>query len=153
MPPRLAPTEGLAQIFETAIVEAGELRVGHTDKERLLKVKELYRQGAMIPVKDLLKSGPKAFLVQHGDERLASDRAYLASWALAAYLSFDRRLLGSPALDAFVRLLANGPGDPEAAFAKLTGQKLADFEKDVKAWLMNVPAEGSLLEPIAKKQP
>src|SRR5207245_3675606 len=31
--------EGLAQIFETAILEAGELRVGHADPERLKHVK------------------------------------------------------------------------------------------------------------------
>jgi len=27
--------EGLAQIFETALVEAGELRVGHAERSRL----------------------------------------------------------------------------------------------------------------------
>ena len=37
--------EGLAQIFETAIIEAGELRVGHADAERLARVKEEIRVG------------------------------------------------------------------------------------------------------------
>ncbi len=32
--------EGLAQIFETAIFEVGELRIGHADKERLDAVRE-----------------------------------------------------------------------------------------------------------------
>ncbi len=142
--------EGLAQIFETAIVEAGELRVGHADKERLQKVKECVRKGELMPVKDLLGSGPKTFLVQHNDERQASDRAYLASWALAAYLSFDRRLLGSPQLDAFIRSV-NGGGNAEEAFAKLTGQKLAAFEKDFQAWLIKLPVEGSMLDPVVAK--
>src|SRR5262249_46323398 len=36
--------EGLAQIFETAILEAGELRVGHADPERLKHVKDALRK-------------------------------------------------------------------------------------------------------------
>jgi hypothetical protein len=142
--------EGLAQIFETAIVEAGELRVGHADKERLQKVKEALGKGELMPVKKLLESGSKTFLVQHNDERLVSDRAYLASWALTAYLSFDRRLLGSANLDAFIRSVNRG-GNPEEAFTKLTGQKLADFEKDFQAWLLKLPAEGSMLDPVVAK--
>jgi hypothetical protein len=142
--------EGLAQIFETAIVEAGELRVGHADKQRLPKVKGAVRNGELMPIKELLGSGPKTFLVQHSDERLTSDRAYLGSWALTAYLSFDRRLLGSANLDAFIRSVNRGC-DPEEAFAKLTGQKLPQFEKEFHAWLLKMRDDGSMLEPVVVK--
>ncbi len=142
--------EGLAQIFETAIVEAGELRVGHADTVRLLKVKDAVRSGEMMPLKELLNSGAKSFLVHDNNERLTSDRAYLASWALAAYLSFDRRLLGSARLDAFIAAV-NGGGDAEKAFAKLCGQTLPEFEKAFHAWLLKMPSEGSLLEVTVKK--
>src|SRR5262249_32393225 len=53
--------EGLAQIFETALVEANELRVGHVDKVRLPKVQALASRGELVPVADLLKAGPKQF--------------------------------------------------------------------------------------------
>jgi hypothetical protein len=142
--------EGLAQIFETAIVEAGELRVGHADRDRSLKVKEAVRKGEIMPLKELLNSGAKTFLVQHSEERVASDRAYLDSWALAAYLSFDRRLLGSASLDAFIAAVNRGD-NAEIAFTKLCGQKLPEFETEFHAWLMKMPADGSLLEPLVKK--
>jgi hypothetical protein len=144
--------EGLAQIFETAIVEAGELRVGHADRDRSLKVKEAVRKADIMPLKELLNSGAKTFLVQHSDERLASERAYLASWALAAYLSFDRRLLGSASLDAFVMAVNRGD-NAETTFTKLCGQKLPEFEAEFHAWLMKMPVEGSLLEQFVKKGP
>src|SRR5262249_43357625 len=86
--------EGLAQIFETAIVEAGELRVGHPDRDRARRVQELLKKDQLVGLADLLKSGAKPFLVQHATEQQNSDRYYLSSWALAHYLTFERRLLG-----------------------------------------------------------
>jgi hypothetical protein len=142
--------EGLAQVFETAIVEAGELRVGHADKERLARVKEALRQGEMMPVKELLNSGPNQFIVLHRGDRIGSDRAYLASWALASFLTFDRRLLGSSNLDTFVRAI-NKNKNAEEAFAKLTGQKIADFEKDFHNWLTKLQPDGSLVESVGGK--
>ena len=143
--------EGLAQIFETAIVESGELRVGHVDRERILKVKEAIRKGEMMPVKELLTAGRNAFIVQISDERLTSDRSYLASWALTSYLTFDRRLLGTPSLDAFVRAV-NREGEPKEAFCKLTGQRITEFEKSFHVWLLKLPTEGSMLEPSSIKE-
>ncbi len=137
--------EGLAQIFETAIVEAGELRVGHTDRERLKKVKEAVRNEELLPVKEVLHSGAKAFLVRHRGERLASDRAYLTSWALSAYLFFRPSASGRAALDSFIRHINRGC-DPELEFSKMTGQKLEAFERDFHAWVLKLPMEGSMLE-------
>jgi len=142
--------EGLAQIFETAIVEAGELRVGHADRDRLRRARDVIRKGGWVPANELLATGPKAFLVQHSDERLTSDRAYLASWATAAYLTFDRRLLGSSKLDAYLRAVNRG-GNAEEAFSQMVGQKLPQFEKDLQTWLMKLPENGSMLEPIGGK--
>jgi hypothetical protein len=142
--------EGLAQIFETAIVEAGELRVGHADKDRLQQVKEALRVGEMMGVKELLTSSPKNFIVQHREDRIASDKRYLASWALASYLAFDRRVLGSANLDAFVRAV-NQNENPEEAFARLTGQKLPDFEKEFHVWLAKLQPDGSLQEMVIGK--
>ncbi len=154
--------EGLAQVFETAVVEAGELRADHPDKERLQRAKDWLRgkdgRGVrgepaggsppkngvpLVPLGDLLVTGRDAFLASHADQKAASDRAYLTCWALAHYLTFDRRLIGT---DAFHKYLAavNGGGDPKAAFAALVGKDLAAFEKDWHAYLTRLQPNGAL---------
>ena len=143
--------EGLAQIFETAIVESGELRVGHADKERLLRVKEALKKNELMTVKELLAINSKAFLIQHNDDRIASDRAYLASWALALYLTFDRRLLGSNQLDAFVAACKRDTSVDDH-FSRLVGQKIPDFESDFHAWLLKLKDDRAIFEPLSGKE-
>jgi hypothetical protein len=134
--------EGLAQIFETAIVELDELRVGHADKERRDAVRLALARGTFPSVAELLRTGPRQFLVAHASERPESDRTYLASWALSFYLTFGRRLLGTPGLEAYVRETHRG-GDPLAAFESLVGQPLAAFETEYLEYLKNLKADGS----------
>ena len=137
--------EGLAQIFETAVVEAGELRVDHPDRERLDRVKEWLKGkgGPLVPLGDLLTTGRDAFLASHADQKAASDRAYLSSWALAHYLTFDRGVIGT---DAFRKYLVavNGGGDPRKAFAELVGKELPAFEKDWHDYLLRLRPSGAL---------
>src|SRR5439155_17665022 len=134
--------EGLAQIFETAIVEAGELRVGPTDRERVRRVQELAHKGQLVPLADLLKSGPKQFLVQHATEQQISDRYYISSWALACYLTFERRLLAGKAMDRYVQASARG-AEPAAAFRDFVGQPLSEFEKGFRDYLSRLPARAT----------
>ncbi|MGH7169701.1 MAG: DUF1570 domain-containing protein, partial [Gemmataceae bacterium] len=133
--------EGLAQIFETAVFEVGELRIGHADEERFDAVRHALNQNALLPLPDLLRSGAKKFQVAHDGDKQVSDRYYLASWALAFYLTFDRKLLGTPALDAYVRRLRRG-GDPLEAFRELTGQSLTAFERDFRKYLSLLRKDG-----------
>jgi hypothetical protein len=135
--------EGLAQIFETAIFEVGELRIGHAVKERLDAMRRGLSKNTLLPLADLLRSGPKQFQVAHDGDKQVSDRYYLLSWALAHYLTFDRKLLGTPALDAYVRDLNRGV-DPGDAFAKLTGQPLAQFERAFLDFLKHLRPDGSI---------
>lgn len=135
--------EGLAQVFETAFVEAGELRVGHADKVRLGRVQEALKDDKVLPLIDLLRSGPKQFVVLHAGDEAMSDRHYLAAWALAFYLTFERKLLGTPAMDEYVTALRRR-ANPVAAFADLTGQRLSDFEKDFHAYLPRLRQDGTL---------
>jgi hypothetical protein len=135
--------EGLAQIFETAIVEAGELRVGHADEARLKELRAALKRGALLPLADLLRSGPRQFQVAHAGDQQASDRYYLASWALAFYLTFDRKLLGTRALDDYVRALDRGEG-ATAAFRALVGQPLPQFEKEYLRYLDRLTPAGAL---------
>jgi hypothetical protein len=135
--------EGLAQIFETALVEAGELRIGHADRQRLSRAKEAIRKGALVPIGQLVHAGAPQFLATHAGDRRASDQFYLTAWAVAHHLTFERRILGSPALDEYCRALAGG-ADPETAFAGLTGQTTADYEKDLAGFLQRLQPDGSL---------
>jgi hypothetical protein len=131
--------EGLAQIFESAIIEAGELRVGHADRDRLRRVRTMLTKGEFLPLDDLLKSGPKQFLVVHATDRQISDRYYLASWALAYYLTFERRLLAGKAMREYVQALHRG-GNPATAFHEFVDQPLPDFEKDFHRFMERLPA-------------
>lgn len=135
--------EGLAQIFETAIFEVGELRVGHADKERLDAVRRALSKNTLLPLADLLRSGAKQFQVAHDGDKQISDRYYLASWALAFHLTFERKLLGTPALDAYVRQLKRGT-DPLEAFRELTGQPLSAFERDFLHYLNHLHPDGRI---------
>lgn len=135
--------EGLAQIFETAIFEVGELRVGHADKERYRAVRHALARDTLLTLPDLLRSGAKHFQVAHDGDKQVSDRYYLASWALAFYLTFDRKLLGTPALDAYVRRLQRGT-DPLEAFRELTGQPLSAFERDYRQYLEHLRQDGRI---------
>ncbi len=132
--------EGLAQIFETAIVEVGELRVGRPDPGRLEAVHAALAKGTLLPTADLLRADYKQFQVVHATEREASDRNYLASWALAFDLAFNRKLLGTKALDDYVRALKRGV-DRLEAFRDLVGEPLAKFEKEHLEYLKNLRSE------------
>jgi hypothetical protein len=133
--------EGLAQIFETAIVEVGELRVGHADEERLQAVRQALKTDTLMPLADLLKSTAKDFQVAHATSRQLSDRYYLASWALAHHLTFGRKVLGSKAMNEYVRALKHGT-DPLLAFRDLVGQPLDQFEKSHHQFLIALRPEG-----------
>ena len=51
------------------------------------KIKARNISTAFSQLADLLRSGPKQFLVGHGGDQQASDRHYLNAWALAFYLA------------------------------------------------------------------
>jgi hypothetical protein len=137
--------EGLAQIFETAIVEVGELRVGHADKERLEAIRLALSRGTLLPTADLLRSGPRQFLVAHAAEQQASDRHYLASWGLVFYLTFERRILNTKAMDDYIAALQRHV-DPLDAFRDLVGQPLPEFEKDYQQYLKNLRPDGTVAQ-------
>ena len=131
--------EGLAQIFETPILEAGELRVGHADEDRL---KKLHAGLVLVPLSDLLKAGKEAFIAGHSGEQAASDRTYLTSYSLAIFLMFERRALGTAGFDEYL-LAVNGGEEPAKAFAKLVDQDLPAFEKDWHDFLRRLQPDGS----------
>jgi hypothetical protein len=141
--------EGMAQVFETAIFEAGELRIGHADKEFLSRAQESLRRKELLPLSDLLRSSSKDFIVMHGTDRTETDRAYITTWALASYLMFDRRVLGTEALDNFVRSM-NAGTNPVESFEKLVGQEVGEFEKAFHTWLGRLRPDGTAPDSVSR---
>jgi hypothetical protein len=135
--------EGLAQIFETATVEVGELRVGVPDRERLVAVRAARARGTLLPLADLLRSTDKNFRVAHAGDQQVSDRYYLASWALAFYLTFERKVLGTRALDEYVASRKRGT-HRLSAFRTLVGMPLPAFEKSYLEYLKKLRADGTV---------
>jgi hypothetical protein len=138
--------EGLAQVFQTAMVEAGELRADTPDPERLARVQDWLRgkgNGHLVPVAELLTTGKETFLPAHADQKSAADRAYLTSWALAYYLTFERHLIGTAEFNKYL-IAINSGGDRREAFAKLVGQDVATFEKQWHAYLLRLRSDGTL---------
>ena len=71
-----------------------------------------------------------------------SDRYYLASWALAFHLTFEKRLLGTKALDDYVHSLKRGT-DALLAFRDLVGMPLPQFEKEYLEYLKKLRPDGT----------
>lgn len=134
--------EGLAQIFETAIVEVGELRVGHADPERLAAVRSAIARGTLLPLADLLRSDHRHFQAAHRSEQHVADRYYLAAWALGFYLRFERKVLGSKAMDDYLAALRRGT-DPLLAFRDLVNTPLPAFEQEFVRYLSRLRPDGS----------
>jgi hypothetical protein len=93
----------------------------------------------------VLTAGRDVFVVNHAGKRPAADRMYVATWALASYLMFDRRVLGTAALDDFVKAVCSG-ADPVKAFEALVGQPVSEFEPAFHGWLRRLRPDGSLWE-------
>jgi predicted DNA-binding ribbon-helix-helix protein len=133
--------EGLAQVFETAVLDGGELRVGHADRDRLMRAKDLRKKDGLLPVADLVRTGGEAFVTIHANQKAAADRTYITSWALAFYLAFDRSLLGTAEFDAYLTALNTG-GDPGKALEALLGKPLAAIDADVGSYIDRLRPDG-----------
>jgi hypothetical protein len=123
--------EGLAQYFELAVVDAGELRLGYRDPARIQRIKAALAKDELVPLSELIVSGPGQFVVAHGNDRRVADRHYLTAWALVHYLAFERKLLGPKAIQTYIAAV-NRETDPRVALRELVGEDLDKFEKDFR---------------------
>lgn len=142
--------EGLAQIFESAIVEGGELRLGHADPERLKRVKELTRQRKLIPLADVLLSRPEQFQNDHANRTGTAEQRYLTVWALTMYLTFDRQLVGGRDFNAYLTSLSQGK-DPVDSFRIWFGNDLKSVERDWHQYLAELQIDGTRAKLIGEK--
>jgi len=97
--------------FEGALVEAGELRVERPDADHLERVQKLIRSKELVGLNELLKSGRQG-LPRRPRQRPSELRTVTIShpgrWPIT--LTFDRKLLGTKALDEYVHSLRRGFG-------------------------------------------
>jgi Protein of unknown function (DUF1570) len=134
--------EGLAQIFETAILDGNELRVGHADRERLAKAQEFAKRGQLVPMSDLLRTGQEAFIANHAEQKAATDRVYVTTWAAAFYLMFERRQIGTPKFDVYVQTLAKG-GDRLVAFREWLEVDPTSFDGELRSYIERLRTDGT----------
>jgi hypothetical protein len=117
--------EGLAQVVESAPLEAGELRLDAPDPARLEALQKLLRDGAAPPLAEILRAGPDQFIAGHAGATEASGRAYLVAWGMAFDLAVAEPVLTPRAVAALGR---EGGGDDVAGFEQLVGMPLDRFE-------------------------
>lgn len=137
--------EGLAQIFEEAVVEGNDLRIGAAPAPRLEKLQSFLKGKDRVELTELLRSSPTQFVVAHGQDRPAADRHYLVAWALAHYLMFERHLIGSPGVDKYLAALngtvdpktgtRNRGADPVEALVTFVGVPLRELETDLYQYI------------------
>jgi hypothetical protein len=133
--------EGMAQIFETAVLEGGELRVGHADAQRLARAQAELKGMKWVPTKMLLTAAADRYLVGHGTATGQADAIYLNAWAQATYLTFERRLIAGP---GFEQYLTAANADPVAAFEKWVGKDVDAYDRDLRMYVDKLTANGTL---------
>jgi hypothetical protein len=145
--------EGLAQLFETAVVEAGELRIGHADTDRLDRVRDRLRgkHDGLLPVMELLRSGKETYMAAHAGQHATADRAYLTAWAVTHYLTFNRRLIGTKKFEKYL-IAVNSGGDRVKAFEAWVGQDVPTFERGLRDYLSRLLPDGTLLPSLHNKK-
>ncbi|MCE9631680.1 MAG: hypothetical protein K8S94_13315 [Planctomycetia bacterium] len=140
--------EGLAQVVESAPLEAGELRLDAPDPRRLTALQESIRAGSVPRLADLVQTGQQQFIAGHAGRDGERGRAYLAAWGLALDLAMLRPVL-SPA--AIVEM-TKAEGDPVQSLEKLTGVAIDRYESD---WRRRILALGGTrpADPTPKREP
>jgi len=134
--------EGLAQVFESAIMEGGELRLGHADPKRLERIKLMLRRRELLPLTDVLRTRPEQFCDDHANRAGQAEQRYLTAWALSMYLTFDRQLVGGRDFKAYLQSLAQGK-DAEDSFNQWVGGKLGAVERDWLDYIAALQTDGS----------
>jgi len=116
--------EGLAQVVETAPVEAGEVRLDLFDRERLVRLQDQLRIGGVPPVADIVTGGQEPFVAGHTGRDQAV--AYLTAWGLALDLAIIRPMLSAARIR---ELTAAGDADAVARFEGLVGMPIDHFDR------------------------
>jgi len=128
--------EGLAQVVETAPLEAGEIRLDAPDPHRLARLREAIAAGGLPPVAEIVSANQDTFLGGHGGNEAV---AYLASWGLAFDLAVLRPILTA---DKIVALSDAGDADPVTAFEGLVGMPIDQYDRQWRQRILEPRARG-----------
>jgi hypothetical protein len=135
--------EGLAQVVESAPLEAGELRLDAPDPDRLADLQAVIRDGTAPAIVDVLRAGQERFIGGHGVATADRGRAYLAAWGLALDVAMLRPVL---ARDGVAQMTADD--DPLAAFEAMVGLPVDRYESDWRRRILALrPGRRSEAEP------
>ncbi|MFM7138133.1 MAG: hypothetical protein ACKO1M_13855 [Planctomycetota bacterium] len=125
--------EGIAQVVETAPVEAGEVRLDLFDCDRLTRLQELLRTGGVPPVADVVTGGQEPFTAGHAGGEQAV--AYLTAWGLALDLTVIRPLVSA----AKVRdLTTAGETDAVARFEDVVGMPIDRYDRQWRERMLGI---------------
>jgi len=129
--------EGLAQIFETGLLESGTLRIDAPDPVSRATLQADLRSGDALRVDELIQADAGSFLVVQGAAKRTSQRHYAHAWGLAYYLTFEMALLGTDRFDDYVsnRVAANSS---VARAERLLGMQLEVFEPKWRAYILGL---------------
>lgn len=130
VPPWL--NEGLAVIFEGGLLEGSTLRVDAPNRVALKKLKAELTSPNPLELENLIAANKVQFLLADGVRPAAVDRYYIHAWGLAYYLTFEKHLLGSPALEKYLQF---GNASPKQRFQQLIGKPLEQFEHEWRAYI------------------
>ena len=121
--------EGLAQVFENGMLDAGTLRLDTPDPFLLEALQRELKAEDPLSLVAVLTAPEEQFLVQHADVARRTKGLYLFSWGLAYYLMFDLKVLDSEALDQY--LSTNGrAAHPVVRFESFVGMTMEAFEAE-----------------------
>jgi len=135
--------EGLAQLFEHAFVEVGELNPGRMEDRRLADIQENVRRGRALTLREVLAAPPEQFFVRHTREKFEADRQYNAAWSLAHFLTYELHLLAGPKTRLTEYVSKTRPGQEAKAFEELVGMSLDECEKRWRSYVLRLRVDGS----------
>lgn len=119
--------EGLAQVFESGLLESDTLRVDVPNPRALAALQSDLAGPEPLSLSDLLLADANTFLAAHRENSAGASRLYYYSWGLAYYLTFEQSRLGQPAFEAYISpAAAQRPAVPR--FEQLIGMPLSEFE-------------------------
>lgn len=137
--------EGLAQVFEAGMLDAGTLRLDAPNEKALRELQIDLRRGRVLSIDELLQSRAETFLVAHNDSAGRANRLYLHSWGVAYYLTFQLQLLDSPGLDRYLDSTI-GPNDQTRRFEKMTGMPIERFQQEWRRFVLKL--ESNVTESV-----
>ena len=131
--------EGLAQTFETGLLEADTLRIDAPNAAALAALQDDLRSDEPLELSELLNAGSDTFLSGHAAGAPAASRLYYYSWGLAWYLAFEQGVFGTPRFDAYLSPAAASLPSVER-FEKLVGVPIDEFQAHWRKAMLELKA-------------